>query len=66
MIIQKVENRIINNPLRFNLKKNNGKKVIETNSLKNTTITRQLGKNFESNILVNELLLLQTVMENSL
>ena len=55
MKIQKVDNRIINIPLRFNRDKNEWKKVIETNSFKNITITSQLGKKFEFNELSNEI-----------
>ena len=56
MRIQKEDNKIISTPLRFNLDKNQWKKVIETNSFKDVTITRQLGKNFKNNELANEII----------
>ena len=53
MKIQKEDNRIISTPLRFNLDKNQWKKVIENNSFKDVIITRQLEKNFKNNELAN-------------
>ena len=55
MKIKKVYNKIINTLLGFNLGENQWKKVIKTNSFKNTIFTRQLNKIFENNELANEM-----------
>ena len=44
MRVQKENGKIVSTPLRFNLDKNQWKKVIKTKSFKDVTITRRLGK----------------------
>ena len=56
MRLQKENNIIISTPLRFNLNKTQWKKVIETNSFKEITITRQLGRNYKNKELANEII----------
>ena len=53
---KKENNIIISTPLRFNLNKTQWKKVIETNSFKEVTITRQLGRNYKNKELANEII----------